>query len=76
MLEKRGESRTCGAIAVGTLERSIEAAKYLKKLGGSCGAPSRACRRMTCKDTTASYICGASPFLFLAACFKTWKKCS
>jgi hypothetical protein len=59
-LEKRGETRTCGTMATGTLERSIEAGNDLRKLGGNCGAPRSACRRMTCKDTTASYICGVS----------------
>jgi hypothetical protein len=68
-LEKRGETRTCGTMATGTLERSIQAQSDLKKLGGSCGAPANSCRRMTCKDNTATYICGVSPFvLFPARC--------
>jgi hypothetical protein len=61
-LAKRGETRTCGTMAVGNNERVIQAAGDLKKLGQQCGAPAKSCRRMTCKDTTATYICSVCSF--------------
>ncbi|KAK0663016.1 hypothetical protein QBC41DRAFT_234704 [Cercophora samala] len=56
-LERRAEVLTCATMATGDLERAITAANDLQKLGQNCGAPAKACRRMTCQNTTASYIC-------------------
>jgi hypothetical protein len=72
-LQKRGETRTCGTMATGDHEHVIKAASDLKKLGQQCGAPAKACRRMTCQDTTASYICSVCLF-FLRCPFTTYRR--
>ncbi|KAK4172836.1 hypothetical protein QBC36DRAFT_196048 [Triangularia setosa] len=57
LLDKRADYRTCAVMATGNLNELIWASDDLKKLGQNCSTPKRDCRRMTCRDTTATYIC-------------------
>ncbi|KAK0667768.1 hypothetical protein QBC41DRAFT_278146 [Cercophora samala] len=57
LLGKRAETRGCGVTATGSWENLQEASQFLRGLGSQCAAPAKDCRRMTCKNTSATYLC-------------------
>ncbi|KAK4222952.1 hypothetical protein QBC38DRAFT_488779 [Podospora fimiseda] len=57
LLSKRAQVRTCKVMATGYKNDLIEAENRLRSLGSNCGAPAKQCRRMTCENTSATYIC-------------------
>ncbi|KAK4222859.1 hypothetical protein QBC38DRAFT_66394 [Podospora fimiseda] len=56
-LSKRAQVRTCKVMATGYRNDLMEAESRLRSLGSNCGAPAKQCRRMTCQNTSATYIC-------------------
>ncbi|KAK4165210.1 hypothetical protein QBC43DRAFT_343917 [Cladorrhinum sp. PSN259] len=56
-LSKRAEVLTCAVMATGQGREMEWADSRLISVGGNCGAPAKQCRRMTCKNTTGTYIC-------------------
>ncbi|KAK4177098.1 hypothetical protein QBC36DRAFT_300548 [Triangularia setosa] len=57
LLGKRAETLNCRSMATGGFHNLEDAYRYLNGLGSQCAAPAKACRRMTCKNTSATYLC-------------------
>ncbi|KEZ44032.1 hypothetical protein SAPIO_CDS3760 [Scedosporium apiospermum] len=71
ILTKRNQL-SCAVMATAGHYDAKNAGNYLRSLRGMCGAPNKECRRMTCQNTSASYICsefsdGTSIFCATAA---------
>ncbi|KAK4185437.1 hypothetical protein QBC35DRAFT_465560 [Podospora australis] len=56
-LTRRAETRGCAVMATGSKGDVDNAIRHLNSIGGLCQTPSRQCTRMTCSQTTGTYIC-------------------
>ncbi|KAK4220648.1 hypothetical protein QBC38DRAFT_525498 [Podospora fimiseda] len=56
-LQRRVETLTCATMATGGQYDITAGADHLVSVGAQCETPAKQCRRMTCKNTTGSYLC-------------------
>ncbi|KXX75361.1 hypothetical protein MMYC01_207875 [Madurella mycetomatis] len=57
--QQDGDVLSCGHVmATGDHGNIRSAGSYLRGIGGTCRAPVADCRRMTCQNTTGTYLCG------------------
>jgi hypothetical protein len=51
-------SYACGVFKTGNANDIADGQNHLASLGGTCGASGTSCARMTCKNTSGTYVSG------------------